>query len=59
MKDGGKTTKLTEREDLFMLMAIFTRVIGKMTKLMDLESLNIKMVQNIKVNGLKINSMVL
>lgn len=34
MRDGGKTTKQMEREDLFMQMEISMMVSGKMIRLM-------------------------
>jgi hypothetical protein len=37
MKVGGKIIKLMVKEDLYMLMEIFTMVIGKMIRLMDME----------------------
>ena len=37
MKDGGEIIKPTVEADLFMLMETFMMVIGKMTKLMDME----------------------
>ena len=41
-----------------MLMAMFTKVNGTTTKLMDMVSISILMEQNLKVCGLKINKRV-
>ena len=59
MKDGGKTTKPTEKEDLFMQMVMFMMDNGMMIKLMDLEFIAILMELNTKVIGKKINNMVM
>ena len=56
MKDIGRTTKLMAGEDLFMQMEMFTKVNGKMIKLMVKECTLMLMGQDMKVTGLKINS---
>ena len=38
MKVGGKITKLTEKEDLFMLMGMSMMASGRTTRLMDMVS---------------------
>lgn len=56
---GGRTTKPTVREDLFMLMVTFMMANGSMIKLMDSVFTAISMEPNTKVTGRKINNTVM
>ena len=57
MKDGGKITKLTAKEDSFTLMEMSMMVNGSTTKPMDLEYTAILTVPSMKDIGRKISSM--
>jgi len=57
MKDIGLIIKLTEKEDLSMLMEMCTMVNGKMIKLTDMELIFIWMELNMRDSGKKINNM--
>ena len=59
MKVGGKIIKLMAKVGLSMLMVMFMTVSGLMIKLMDLESIAISTVPNMKVTGKKINNTVM
>ena len=54
MKDSGQTTKQTEKESSFMWMETFTKVTGRMTKLLVLALIIITMVPSTLENGLMI-----
>jgi hypothetical protein len=57
-KGTGKMIKQMEEGDLFTLMGMFITESGRMTKLMALVFTITQMVQDMKVNGLRTNSMV-
>jgi hypothetical protein len=57
MKDGGKTIRLMERADSFMLMETYMMVIGEKTKHMDSVFTVTWMVLSTKETGRKINNM--
>lgn len=57
MKDFGSMIKQMEREDSFMLIEMFMKEIGKMIRLKVMVFTIIQMVQSMKDNGRKINSM--
>jgi hypothetical protein len=57
MKATGVVVKHMAREDLYMLMVMFTRVIGAKTKLRETANIFTPMVPCMKVNGSMINSM--
>jgi len=56
MRDGFKTTKLMESEDLFMPMVMYITDTGSMIKHMEQVSIAIWMEPSMKVTGRKINS---
>jgi hypothetical protein len=58
MKGGGKTTKLMEREDLFMLMGMSMMDIGRMTKHTGMVCMPIQTVPDMRAIGKKISSLV-
>lgn len=57
--ESGETTRLMDKESLFISMEIVMRVTGQMTKLMDLECTAIQMAQVTKANGKMTSNMVL
>lgn len=58
-KEIGLTIKLTDTENFFMLMEIFTRVNGEMIKPMGKETIFMQMAPNIQEIGKMISNMVL
>ena len=57
MKECGRMTRLTARENSYMLMAIFMRVNGSMIKPRELALTHMLMVPTMRVNGSMISSM--
>ena len=59
MMGSGKMTKQMGMADQFMLMEMFTKVLGQMMMLMEWVHINIMKVANILATGLEIKDMVL
>ncbi len=57
MRDIGKMTKPTERDDLFMHMVMFTKVNGKTIMLKGMGNTRVQMEINMKGFGYMINKM--
>ncbi len=57
MRDTGGSTRLTEEEDSFMQMAMFTKENGRKTKLTAMAFTSIRMEPSMRVIGKKISSM--
>jgi hypothetical protein len=57
MRDNGKKIELTAKASLCNQMVIFLKEILKTTKLVDTALTSIRMVQNMRDNGLTISSM--
>ena len=55
MKDSGIMIWHVDMEDLFLLMVMFTKVIGLMIKLMATVNISTQKEQHTKVGGMKIN----
>lgn len=59
MKERGKMACRLARVNTIIEMVMFTKVNGKITKLMDMASTNMQMAQSMKESGLKIIKKVL